>query len=102
MFQARHGDVYLYQVAELPAQAQEHPRDGDVILAYGEVTGHAHRIASPSAKLWAVDGTQDYLTVDEVATLTHEEHQSITLQPGVYRILHQREYSPQEIRRVVD
>jgi hypothetical protein len=32
----------------------------------------------------------------------HEEHQPITLEPGIYRVWQQREYTPEAIRRVVD
>ena len=103
MFQARHGDVYLVKVEELPknARAQPTPEPGQAILAYGEVTGHAHRIKDPTAKLW-LDGTNTYLTVDQVAQLTHEEHHTIILEPGVYQVIHQVEYLPAEYRRVVD
>jgi hypothetical protein len=101
MFQARHGDVYLVQVAKLPKGSKAQKREGDIILAYGEVTGHAHRIKDPTARLW-LDGTNTYLTLKEVSQLTHEEHGPIALQPGVYQVLHQREYSPEEIRRVQD
>jgi hypothetical protein len=38
----------------------------------------------------------------DTATVTHEEHRSIALKTGVYRVWIQREYSPQEIRRVLD
>lgn len=46
----RHGDVLLVQVPALPAGATKADKQGDgrtgVVLAYGEVTGHAHRIES--------------------------------------------------------
>ena len=101
--QIRHGDVFLVQVDGLPAGAIEHPRDrGDVILAYGEVTGHAHRIHERTAVLWDVDG-QRYLTVAAGgAALTHEEHARIDLPAGCYRVVLQREYAPDAIRNVAD
>lgn len=34
--------------------------------------------------------------------LTHQEHGAIVIAPGSYESIIQREYSPQEIRRVVD
>ena len=42
----RQGDVLLVPVASLPAGCVEVPNDkGRIVLAYGEVTGHAHAIA---------------------------------------------------------
>ena len=41
----RQGDVGLIPVASLPDGAKKVPRDkGRIVLAYGEVTGHAHAI----------------------------------------------------------
>lgn len=43
--QYRQGDVLLERIAALPSGLQLVPRDkGRVILAYGEVTGHAHAL----------------------------------------------------------
>lgn len=42
----RQGDVLLIKVTELPAEAKDITPEGDVILAYGEQTGHCHRIAA--------------------------------------------------------
>jgi hypothetical protein len=96
----RHGDVFIQACAGLPASASKLPH---LILAKGELTGHAHRIAErESAELFRHDDVL-YLRVTGVkATVTHEEHRSIALEPGVYRVWIQREYSPQEIRRVLD
>lgn len=105
--QVRQGDVLLTEVGEAPERARPVRRDaGRVILAYGEVTGHAHAIASPRARLLELDGER-YLEVTGPATLDHEEHDAIELAPATYRVVIQREYVPAEIapagsRRVVD
>lgn len=45
-FSIRQGDVLLTKVASIPAGCTEVPYDkGRIVLAYGEVTGHAHAIA---------------------------------------------------------
>jgi hypothetical protein len=96
----RHGDVLIGQVAALPpgVQPQKHP-----ILARGEVTGHSHRIADPTtAQLFELDGVLYLDVVAALATVIHEEHKPITLPRGTYRVWIQREYSPAEIRRVID
>ena len=87
-FIARQGDVLLFKVADLPKGAKDvTPKMGDVILAYGEVTGHAHRIKRdeyPSARIFDV-GAERYLQVAERVALTHEEHTAVFLEAGVYR-----------------
>ena len=88
--QYRHGDVFLRE-AVMPVTAVEAVRDGDVVLAYGEVTGHAHRIKERTVRMWSA-GDQRYITVEKPSDLMHEEHGTITLPPGSYEIIQQREY----------
>lgn len=96
----RQGDVFVVAVSALPTDAREERRP---ILAEGEITGHAHRIQDPSAARVFAHGSNLYLEVlAESATVVHEEHGPITLPRGGYEIRIQREYHPQEIRRVVD
>jgi hypothetical protein len=75
------------------------------ILVHGEVTGHSHRLDDPkSAKLYAGRAFGElFLEVPAGGTrVVHEEHGTIELPFGTYRIWRQREYSPQEIRIVRD
>ena len=95
----RHGDVLVQSVETLPAAAQ--PRPGNA-LAYGEVTGHSHRIREvQQAQLYAAQG-ELYLALSAPSTLIHEEHATIPLPAGFYRVWMQREYTPTRIVRVVD
>lgn len=105
----RQGDVLLQRTAKrLITGAPVARKAGRVVLAEGEVTGHAHAIDSPLAQLFEERGGLLFLRVEPAgreeapAVLRHEEHAPITLEPGVYRVIHQREYSPEAIRRVVD
>lgn len=105
----RQGDVLVLSVAEIPAGAKEVLReDGRVVLAHGEVTGHAHAILAPTAMLYAFEeagggGAQRrYLGLAEPVALQHEEHSTIHLPPGDYEVVRQREYHPEEIRTVAD
>jgi hypothetical protein len=66
-----------------------------VVLAEGEATGHAHAIADPGALLFEGDGEERFLELVEAAMLTHEEHETIVLPPGAYRVIRQREYTPE-------
>jgi hypothetical protein len=105
--QVRQGDVLLVPVDEIPASARPLARSGGrVVLAEGEVTGHAHVIRSPGATLLEA-GDERHLRVNAPVTLDHQEHDPIRVTPGTYRVVIQREYVPPEIsvvpfRRVVD
>lgn len=104
--QFRQGDVFIEAVDLVPAEAEPVvPDGGQLILAYGEVTGHSHRIAAgPTVRLLAVPGLDDrFLEIGgDGAEVRHEEHAPIPLPPGRYRVRIQREYVPGAIRRVVD
>lgn len=107
MFMARQGDVFILEVSDIPTAAKEVMRDnGRVVLAYGEVTGHSHAIANPKAKLFRDDGnggaTFLSITAPTGADLHHEEHRTITVPPGNYRVVIQQEYTPEAIRNVAD
>lgn len=97
----RQGDVGLVKVSQLPNGARA-VEARDIILAYGEVTGHSHAIRETNkARLWDA-GAERFLQVLEKTALEHEEHAPIDLDPGIYRVVIQREYAPQAIRRVQD
>jgi hypothetical protein len=116
--QIRQGDVQLQPVASLPDGCKEVPNDkGRIVLAYGEVTGHAHAIADhrpalrageiaeaaiARARLFVAPSGERFLEVRETVTLRHEEHTAHTLNPGIYKLPVQVEYTPSELRRVED
>ena len=123
----RQGDVCLVLVAALPAGCKEVPHDkGRIVLAYGEVTGHAHAIADhvqgrprdlgpeaaaeiadaaiarAKARLLVSPAGERFLQVDETVHLRHEEHTAHPIPPGIYKLPQQVEYTPAELRRVAD
>lgn len=101
--QIRQGDVFVEQIAALPADLTPTAADaGRLVLAYGEVTGHAHALDATLGALFTDRDGVLYLRLDAEAALTHEEHAALTLPAGLYRVTHQREYAPDEIRRVAD
>lgn len=120
--QIRQGDVQLQPVAKLPEGCTELPPEGNrIVLAHGEVTGHAHAIydhidqetnpeaaseiaeaAIARARLWKAKDGSRYLEVTKPVTLRHEEHTQHTLNPGIYKLPTQVEYTPAELRRVAD
>jgi hypothetical protein len=102
----RQGDVLLISTEHrLTNTATCMPREGGrLVLARGEATGHAHVIDSTLADLFEERDGRLYLRVlgRESVRLLHEEHTAIVLTPGVYEVIHQREYSPGTVRRVMD
>jgi len=117
----RQGDVLLVRVDSIPRKAKDITPKDRIVLAYGEVTGHAHAVypevaeqgaldrifgkdpQSPAlkAKLWDA-GAERFLQVMEKTALRHEEHTAIELPPGNYKVVRQREYDPERDRFVAD
>ncbi len=96
----RHGDVLIAPVEDVPTEAK--PRPG-LILAQGEITGHAHRIETDAKAELYEGGQQLFLRVlGGPARVVHEEHNVIELPPGAYRVWRQREYDPTQDRTVMD
>lgn len=106
MFMARQGDVLIMSAPDAIQAGEIVPRDnGRIVLAYGEVTGHAHAILDREAELRVIPDTDDrFLRIMAAsgAELRHEEHSTIFLPPGEYVVRRQREYSPEAIRFVAD
>lgn len=93
----RQGDVILVPVKQIEGEKLMH-----LTLAVGEVTGHKHRISEGDARLYAED-TDLYLSVfSQTAELIHEEHGSISVPQGNWRVQIQREYEPSGWRYVAD
>lgn len=96
----RQGDVLLIETGEIPAEAADVTPEDRIVLAYGEVTGHAHAIHS-GAKLLSFSAER-FLQVAAECLLQHEEHSTIEIPAGNYKVIQQREYSPEAIRNVAD
>lgn len=102
----RQGDILLVPVNELPGDLTEVPRqNGRIVLAEGEITGHLHAIDAEEAVFLAEDLDSPegrFLIVEEAeaitkeaagVALTHPEHDTVTLEPGLYEVRRQREYT---------
>lgn len=89
----RQGDVGVIQ-STLPKSAKQIKRVGKIILAHGEATGHAHVIESLGVRVFEHENTRWIRVPKRGADLTHEEHGTIALAPGDYRVVIQREYTP--------
>ncbi|MER6912188.1 hypothetical protein ABT354_10990 [Streptomyces sp. NPDC000594] len=106
----RQGDVLIAPVAReaVPSHltdAVSEPRDrrGRLVLALGEVTGHAHAVDGPG-RLIREPGPIGPLVLHlpEGGRVVHEEHAAIVLPKGWYRVVRQREYLPGAFRIVAD
>lgn len=110
----RQGDVILVPVRSLPSGLTPIPLDkGRIVLAYGEVTGHAHAIADHTsakretnkiiAKLFGASNGQRFLEVTAPVNLTHEEHTPHLIPPGLYEVPIQVDMTSDKLpRRVAD
>ena len=96
----RQGDVFIIARSGLPKQGRAERRP---VLAEGEATGHAHRVKDPTTTSVNSNKTEKNKEVSgDSATIIQDEHHAITVPRGEYEIRIQREYTPKEIRRVVD
>jgi hypothetical protein len=69
-----------------------------VVLAYGEVTGHAHAFYGEDT----VELQGNKLVVKASDSLKHEEHASHVVNPGIGEVTIQREYQMGSLKRVTD
>ncbi|MGZ9929476.1 hypothetical protein ACXNSR_06230 [Streptomyces sp. NC-S4] len=106
----RQGDVLIVPLDEsaVPphaADADQEQRDGRgrMVLALGEVTGHAHAVLGPG-RLVREPGAFGplLLHLPDGGRVVHEEHAAIPLPKGWYRVVRQREYIPGSVRIVAD
>ena len=93
MKQLRQGDILLEALdisppAHLVAKSE-------VILAEGELTGHAHRLKASEIYEWEVEGQRYIRCLGEKGELSHEDHDPVpvrVIEPDVtYRIIPQQE-----------
>lgn len=86
----RQGDVLIREIGSVPAGAKKLNRPE---LAYGEVTGHSHRIEDMTAAELLEDGDRLFMTVSAAGgvTIRHEEHAAQVIPPGSYEIVQQVE-----------
>ena len=101
--QFQQGDVCLESV-KVPASAK---RKNGLVLAEGELTGHAHRLIVPgcvTAELFEEKGDLYLKVSGGEVELVHEEHAPQVIEEGEYRIgrVLEYDYDTEEARRVQD
>ena len=68
----------------------------------GEATGHAHAITDVANATVYTLADALFVDVAETVVVVHDEHDPVVLDPGVWFVPMQVEYTPAEIRRVLD
>jgi len=104
------GDVMIQRVAKLPKGLVENASQeggANLIVTHSE-TGHHHVMDRASVTMFdnPDNALEGFLQVHRATQLSHlrphDTHESIAFDPGVYRIIRQREYTPEGFRRVAD
>lgn len=114
MYSVRQGDILLIKVSEIPIDAIKQKKKNLTILAYGEKTGHMHAIKSDGVVEYK-KGQDRFFKVGKAVILSHglkkeieekikvnKDHDIIEIPKGEYKIIYQREYTPEKIRRIAD
>ncbi len=96
-YQARQGDIF-FRAVEAP-DLSKLTMKSDNILAYGEVTGHAHSVRSHKAGEYEsyVDDNGDIYMFSHTGPIEigHDEHDVVTVPTGQWIcVTRQREYDP--------
>ena len=99
------GDISLIPHEAVKGEVIKH--NGEFVLAYGETSGHAHRVKVANPEQMVVIKDKDgnvYLKFTREGKLTHEEHETHVITPGWYKLNHEREhdYFSNNTRRVQD
>lgn len=87
----RQGDLMMVAAPERIAAPEHLVANG--IVELGAATGHAHRLID--GDVYDLYGSK-FLISDGAATLVHEEHKTITLPEGTYRVVRQRQHEGEE------
>lgn len=106
------GDLLIERVPDVEPSGNVVPAGGaGYVLAEGEATGHMHAIRN-HVVFFRDDGLARDIPANlyighvrvagDTARIDHDEHDTIMLGPGTYRVRRQRELDPSEVRVVSD
>lgn len=84
------GDVCLTPLPSFPTGEKRVTATKRCVLAHGE-SGHSHVVEGEDAELIQI-GERMLLKLTKEATVKHEEHHAITLEPGIWEIGRVKEY----------
>ncbi len=106
------GDVMFIRIdddklPDLDGWEKVKPEGKELIVTHSE-TGHHHVLLADDADMFENkdDELSAFLTVHRASTLEHKRpydtHEPILFAPGTYKVIRQREYTPEGYRRVMD
>jgi len=98
----RQGDLLFRRIEDLPLENLTERENGHILE--GEATGHIHRLKDTvvAKVLETFAGLRMFIRAEKPAEIIHEDHDTITLPPGNYEVIRQREYTPEAIRQIAD
>ena len=107
--QKRQGDIF-FEVVRKPKGLGKMRKYDSNIIAYGEVTGHSHKVVEPAISECEsyIDEKGDIYIMSKSSpiTISHDEHGSVTMPANEWIcITRQREYDPLAVireRKVAD
>lgn len=102
----RHGDLII-GVSKEDISNLKKIGERQFILAEGETTGHKHVITATqgTVDIYKDEKTNELvIIIDGKASIVHEEHNTIEIPSGIYRMKNQQEYNYFELnsQRVID
>ena len=88
------GDILFVPINNIPENIKVLERNGGaIVLAEGEVTGHFHKIQTPEIGAWINEKDDIFIEVRNlIAEVTHNEHNTVALPKGNYKVVKQRQY----------
>lgn len=100
----RQGDVIISLIDALPKNLKVIECRDKFVLAEGEETGHKHLLIGEKMRILQDKKGGFYLNLWNKTQLIHEEHNTITILPGIYNVGREQEYDYflQEIRQAND
>lgn len=103
-FVGHHGDIGFFRISKVPKTAKLFSKVKSHVAQEGETTGHKHVVSSEyDIEVYKIKDRWLYL-LNAPAEVSHEEHATRTLEPGIYIQDQENEEDPWKdmIVRVVD
>ncbi len=95
----RQGDLLFVETETVPEGAENVPSG---VIAEGEITGHTHRIRPGKQAVLQLAAEMMYISSLQGCHVDHQEHHTIDLPAGTFKVQRQREYEPEGWRQVAD
>jgi len=88
----RHGDLNFHTVEKI--EGEKVKTGTSIVLQEGETTGHKHVLTVQDPKdmmVYKLPTGEWMIDLRSQGTLTHEDHKTIVIQPGIYKQTRERE-----------